>query len=69
MWRNINRNFQHWNVKWKKNENKRPEYPRTWGNYKRYNIHITGIPEEEAREEGTEKIFEIIMVENFSKWH
>ena len=36
-----------------------------WDNTKRTNIRIIGIPEEEEKKKGTEKIFEEIIVENF----
>ena len=36
-----------------------------WDNIKCTNIQIIGIPEEEEKEKGTEKIFEEIIVENF----
>ena len=36
-----------------------------WDNIKRTNIQIIGVPEEEERQEGPEKIFEDIIVENF----
>ena len=36
-----------------------------WDNIKRDNIHIIGVPEEEEKKKGTEKIFEEIIVENF----
>ena len=36
-----------------------------WDNIKRTNIRIIGVPEEEEKEKGTEKIFEEIIVENF----
>ena len=36
-----------------------------WGNIKRNNIHIIGVPEGEEREKQPEKIFEEIIVENF----
>ena len=35
-----------------------------WDNIK-LNIQIIGVPEEEEKKEGTEKIFEEIIVENF----
>ena len=35
------------------------------GNIKRTNIRIIGVPEEEEKTKGTEKIFENIIVENF----
>ena len=35
-------------------------------NIKRPNIRITGVPEEEERKKETEKIPEVIIVENFS---
>ena len=37
-----------------------------WDNSKCTNIRIIGVPEEEARKKGTEKIFEDIIVENFA---
>ena len=36
-----------------------------WDNIKRNNILIIGVPEEEEKKKGTEKIFEEIIVENF----
>ena len=36
-----------------------------WDNTKCTNIQIIGVPEEEEKKKGTEKIFEEIMVENF----
>ena len=36
-----------------------------WGNIKRTNIRIIGVPEEGEKKKGTEKIFEEIIVENF----
>ena len=36
-----------------------------WDNIKRTNIWIIGVPEEEEKKKGTEKIFEEIIVENF----
>ena len=36
-----------------------------WDNIKRTNIRIIGVPEEEEKNKGTEKIFEEIVVENF----
>ena len=35
-----------------------------WDNTKRTNIRIIGVPEEEEKKKGSEKIFEEIMVEN-----
>ena len=37
-----------------------------WDNIKHTNIWIIGVPEEEERKKGYEKIFEEIRVENFS---
>ena len=37
-----------------------------WDNIKHTNIRIIGVPEEEEKKKGTEKIFEEITVENFS---
>ena len=37
-----------------------------WDNTKHTNIQIIGVPEEEERKKGYEKIFEEIRVENFS---
>ena len=36
-----------------------------WDNIKCTNIRIVGVPEEEEKKKGTEKIFEEIIVENF----
>ena len=36
-----------------------------WDNIKCTNIQITGVPEEEEKKKGYEKIFEEIVVENF----
>ena len=36
-----------------------------WENTKRTNIRIIGVPEEEEKKKGSEKIFEEIIVENF----
>ena len=36
-----------------------------WDNIQRTNIRIIGVPEDEQKKEGTEKIFEEIIVENF----
>ena len=36
-----------------------------WDNIKHTNIRIIGVPEEEEKKKGTEKIFEKIIVENF----
>ena len=38
-----------------------------WDNIKCANIRILGVPEEEEKEKGHEKIFEEIIVENFPK--
>ena len=36
-----------------------------WDNIKHTNIHIIGVPEEEEKKKGSEKIFEDIIIENF----
>ena len=36
-----------------------------WNNIKHANIRIIGVPQEEEKKKGTEKIFEEIVVENF----
>ena len=36
-----------------------------WDNIKHTNIRIIGVPEEEEKKKGYEKIFEQIIVENF----
>ena len=36
-----------------------------WDNIKSTNIQIIGVPEEEEKKKGTEKIFEEIIVENY----
>ena len=38
-----------------------------WDNNKHTNIRIIGVPEEEEKKKGYEKIFEEIIVENFPK--
>ena len=38
-----------------------------WNNVKRPNIWIIGVPEEEEKKKGDEKILEEIIVENFPK--
>ena len=35
-----------------------------WDNIKNTNIQITGVPEEEEKKKGSEKIFEEIIAEN-----
>ena len=37
-----------------------------WDNIKVTNIRIIGVPEEEEKKKGTEKIFEGTVVENFT---
>ena len=39
-----------------------------WDNIKCTNIRIIGVPEEEEKEKGSEKIFEEIIVENSLTW-
>ena len=39
-----------------------------WDNIKHTNIQIIGVPEEEEKKKGTEKIFEEIIVENSLIW-
>ena len=39
-----------------------------WDNIKYTNIQIIGVPEEEEKKKGYEKIFEEIIVENFPTW-
>ena len=50
-------------------QNKEKRMKRTedslWDNIKHTNIRIIGVPEEEEKKKGTEKIFEEIIVENF----
>ena len=36
-----------------------------WDNIKHTNIQITGVPEEEEKKKGYERVFEEIIVENF----
>ena len=36
-----------------------------WDHIKHTNIQIIGVPEEEGKKKGFEKIFEVIIVENF----
>ena len=46
----------------KRNENSLRE---CWDNIKHINIQIIGVPKEEEKKKGYEKIFESIIVENF----
>ena len=39
-----------------------------WDNIKRTNIQIIGVPEEEKKKKGTEKIFEDIILETSLIW-
>ena len=39
-----------------------------WDNIKRTNIRIIGVPEDEEKKKGTEKIYEEIIVENLPTW-
>ena len=39
-----------------------------WDNMECTNIQIIGVPEEEEKKKGYEKIFEEIIVENFPTW-
>ena len=39
-----------------------------WDNIKCNNIRIIGVPEEEEKKKGTEKLFEEIIFENFLTW-
>ena len=39
-----------------------------WDNIQCTNIRIIGVPEEEEKKKGTEKILEEIIVENFPMW-
>ena len=48
-------------------ENKRTEdnFRDRWDNIKRTNIRVIGVPEEDEKKKGCEKIFEEIIVEKF----
>ena len=48
-----------------KNEEEIGSLRDVWDNIKRTNIRIIGVPEEEEKKKGCEKIFEEIIVENF----
>ena len=37
------------------------------GQFQRYNMHISGIPEGEERESWAEELFEVIMAKTFPK--
>ena len=55
-----------WNRKERKRLKRNEESLReSWDNVKHTNIRIIGVPEGEEREEGTEKIFQEIIAENF----
>ena len=49
----------------KKNEENWGQSRRIWDSIKHTNIRIIGVPEEEEKKKGTEKIFEEVRVENF----
>ena len=52
----------------KKKESRNEENLRDlWDNVKCHNIRIIGVPEEEGKNKGHEKILEEIIVENFPK--
>ena len=64
-----------WKIKWwhSEEQNTVKRMKRTedslrdfWDNIKHTNIHIIWVPEEEKKKKGYEKIFEQIIVENFS---
>ena len=52
---------------WRKKESKKNEDSITslWNNFKRSNIHIIGVPEEEDKEQEIGNLFEKIMKETF----
>ena len=39
-----------------------------WDNIKCTNIRVIGVPEEEEKKKGTEKVFEEMIVENSPTW-
>ena len=39
-----------------------------WDHIKHTNIRIIGVPDEEKKKKGYEKIFEVIIVEIFPRW-
>ena len=39
-----------------------------WDNVKCTNIQVIGLPEEEEKKKGSEKIFEEIIIENYPTW-
>ena len=51
--------------KWKTMKRMEDTLRDLWDNIKRTNIWIIGVPEEEEKRNGTEKIYEEILVENF----
>lgn len=63
----MNRKFLNQNKKKNKENEKLREHPRAVRQYPRCSIHITGIPEGKARENGSEEIFKVIMAKNFPK--
>ena len=55
-----------WNILKKKKKNRSEGSLRElWDNIKCTNIFIIDVPEGEEREKGSEKIFEVILAENF----
>ena len=57
-----------WNRKEKRLKTNEESLRELWDNVKCTNMHIIGVPEGEEREQGTEKIFEEIIAENFLTW-
>ena len=53
-----------WNIKEEKDWKQMNSLRELWDNIKHTNIRIIGVPEEEEREKGTEKIFQEIIAEN-----
>ena len=64
MWNIRNQKTANQNNK-KKKESKNMRKSSLWDNFKRSNIHITGMPEGEEKEQEIGNLFEKIMKENF----
>ena len=57
----------HWELqKGRRTKESEDNFGNLWNNFRRTNIHITGLPEGDRREEGAEELFKEIMPENLT---
>lgn len=69
VWRYVNRNFQNWKAKRKKNERKETKPQNTqelWTTIMEYHMHNGNIRRQRKRK-GTAEVSKVLMTENFSK--